>query len=56
MLSGKIEYRHGDSTYILSPGDSLTFRGEVPHGPENLLECPISFLSIISYPPQNNES
>lgn len=51
MLSGKIEYRHGDSTYVLSPGDSLTFRGEIPHGPENLLECPITFLSIIIYPP-----
>lgn len=51
MLSGKIEYRHGDSTYILAPGDALTFRGEVPHGPENLLECPITFLSIIIYPP-----
>jgi len=22
-LSGQIEYRHGDKTYILSPGDSL---------------------------------
>jgi len=50
MLSGKIEYRHGDSTYVLSPGDALTFRGEVPHGPENLIECPITFLSIIMYP------
>lgn len=50
MLSGKIEYRHGDSTYVLSPGDALTFRGEVPHGPESLIECPITFLSIIMYP------
>jgi transcriptional regulator with XRE-family HTH domain len=49
MLGGKIEYRHGNSTYVLSPGDSLTFRGEIPHGPEKLLECPITFLSIIIY-------
>lgn len=55
MLSGKIEYRHGDSTYVLSPGDALTFRGEVPHGPENLLECPITFLSIIMYPPNGEQ-
>jgi transcriptional regulator with XRE-family HTH domain len=51
MLSGKIEYRHGDSTYVLTPGDSLTFRGDVPHGPENLLECPITFISVTIYPP-----
>ena len=50
MLSGKIEYRHGDSTYVLSPGDALTFDGAVPHGPETLLECPITFLSVIMYP------
>jgi transcriptional regulator with XRE-family HTH domain len=56
LLSGKIEYRHGDSTYVLSPGDSLTFRADIPHGPENLLECPITFLSIIIYPPHTTES
>ncbi len=49
MLEGKIEYRHGQNTYLLEPGDSLTFRGEVPHGPENLLQCPIRFLSVIIY-------
>ncbi|WP_151445586.1 helix-turn-helix domain-containing protein [Lacisediminimonas profundi] len=54
MLGGKIEYRHGNSTYVLSPGDALTFRGEIPHGPENLLECPITFLSVIIYPPEES--
>ncbi len=49
MLRGKIEYRHGQQTYLLEPGDSLTFRGDVPHGPERLLELPIHFLSIIIY-------
>ena len=49
MLEGKIEYRHGQSTYVLEPGDSLTFRGEVPHGPETLIQCPIRFLSVIIY-------
>ncbi len=51
MLEGKIEYRHGQNTYVLSPGDSLTFRGEIPHGPEKLIKCPIRFLSILMYPP-----
>ena len=49
MLTGKIEYRHGQHTYVLEPGDALTFRGEVPHGPEKLLEVPIRFLSVIVY-------
>jgi len=49
MLEGKIEYRHGQSTYLLLPGDSLTFRGDIPHGPEKLIELPIRFLAIIYY-------
>jgi DNA-binding XRE family transcriptional regulator len=49
MLKGKIEYRHGQKTYVLEPGDSLTFRGDIAHGPERLIELPIEFLSIIIY-------
>lgn len=49
MLDGKLEYRHGQNTYLLKPGDSLTFRGEIPHGPEKLIELPIRFLAIIYY-------
>ena len=51
MLKGKLEYRHGQQTYRLEPGDALTFRGDVPHGPERLLDLPIFFLSIIVYGP-----
>ena len=49
ILDGVIEYRHGQKTYVLKKGDSLTFRGDIPHGPENLIKLPISFLSIIIY-------
>jgi transcriptional regulator with XRE-family HTH domain len=49
MLEGEIEYRHGQHTYVLGPGDSLTFRGSVPHGPEKLIELPIKFLAMIMY-------
>lgn len=49
LLEGRIEYRHGSETYLLEPGDSLTFKGEVPHGPERLLQVPIKMLSIIIY-------
>jgi len=50
MLEGLIEYRCGQSTYLLEPGDSLTFSGEVPHGPEKLVRFPIKFLSFTVYP------
>lgn len=49
MLKGVIEYRHGQQTYILHPGDTLTFRGDIPHGPERLIKTPIQFLSIFVY-------
>ena len=49
ILEGRIEYRHGQQPYALGPGDSLTFRGDVPHGPETLIETPIRMLSIIVY-------
>jgi transcriptional regulator with XRE-family HTH domain len=50
ILEGRLEYRHGQSTYLLEPGDSLTFAGDIPHGPERLIQLPIRFLAIIHYP------
>jgi DNA-binding XRE family transcriptional regulator len=50
MLQGKLNYRHGQQTYCLEVGDSFTFRGDIPHGPETLLELPIRFLAILYYP------
>lgn len=49
LLTGKMEYRHGPHTYHILPGDSLTFRGEVSHGPVRLIMTPIIFLSLIIY-------
>jgi transcriptional regulator with XRE-family HTH domain len=49
MLTGVIHYRHGRHTYVLRPGDTLTFRGDVPHGPERLEKIPIRMLSLIIY-------
>jgi transcriptional regulator with XRE-family HTH domain len=49
ILEGSLRYRHGSETYLLKPGDSLTFRGDVPHGPDTLLKLPIRMLSIIVY-------
>ena len=50
MLSGILHYRHGRQTYVLKPGDTLTFRGDVAHGPERLEKVPIRMLSVIIYP------
>ncbi len=49
MLEGTLEYRVGEETFVLNSGDSLTFRGEIPHRPENLIKTPIKFLAIIHY-------
>ena len=54
MLTGVIEYRHGKQTYLLEPGDTFTFRGEVPHGPERLIKIPIRMLSVIIYNDEDN--
>lgn len=48
VLSGSMVYRHGDATYPLGPGDSLFFDSDVIHGPEELIEVPVRFLSVIS--------
>lgn len=50
MLAGKMDYGHGHSTYRLGPGDSLQFDGEGAHGPVNLVQVPIRFLSVIAFP------
>lgn len=57
MLEGEVEYRVGDEVFLLQPGDSLTFRGEIPHRPEKHTKLPIKFLAIIHYDmPGGNET
>jgi transcriptional regulator with XRE-family HTH domain len=55
MLEGKLEYRVGNETYLLETGDSLTFRGEIPHRPEKMHTSPIRFLAIIHYDAPGSE-
>ncbi|EAQ26646.1 MULTISPECIES: helix-turn-helix domain-containing protein [unclassified Roseovarius] len=50
MLEGEVGYRHGNETYHLTPGDTLFFDADSPHGPDQLIRFPIRYLSIISYP------
>jgi DNA-binding XRE family transcriptional regulator len=50
FLEGEVEYRHGDQTFLMQPGDSLFFDADAPHGPERHIKLPARFLSIIAYP------
>jgi len=47
VLQGSMVYRHLNATYTLTPGDSLFFDSDAPHGPEELVELPVRFLSVI---------
>ncbi len=51
MITGRMEYLCGNSRYLLEPGDTMQFVGEVPHGPHTLIELPIQFLSVKSIQP-----
>lgn len=53
FLEGEVEYRHGDQTFLMQPGDSLFFDADAPHGPEKLNKLPARYLSVISYPQAN---
>ncbi|OLT96009.1 helix-turn-helix domain-containing protein [Mycobacterium syngnathidarum] len=50
MLEGIMDYSHSRSVYRLHPGDSLQIDGEGAHGPVDLIELPIRFLSVIAFP------
>jgi transcriptional regulator with XRE-family HTH domain len=50
MLSGEVEYAHADRTYRLRAGDAILFDSGAPHGPQTLVELPMTYLSIIVYP------
>ena len=55
MLEGQVGYRHADKTYLLQPGDSLFFDSDAPHGPDELIELPARYLSIICYLRESEE-
>ena len=54
LLSGILHYRHGRHTYVMKPGGTLTFRGDIAHGPERLEKVPIRMLSLIIYGNDND--
>ena len=50
LLEGVMDYGHSRSVYRLHPGDSLQIDGEGAHGPVDLIQLPIRFLSVIAFP------
>ncbi len=50
MLEGTVEYGYGSKRYVLEPGATMQFRGEVAHGPTKLIDLPIRFLSLKVHP------
>jgi len=49
VLEGVLTYGHGEARYEMRPGDSLVFDGEGSHGPVELTELPIRFLTVTGY-------
>lgn len=49
MLDGVMRYVHGEARYEMHAGDSLIFDGEGPHGPEELVTLPITFLTVTGF-------
>ena len=49
LLEGEVGYRHADKLYSMTPGDSLFFDADAPHGPEELKKLPIRLISVIVY-------
>ena len=49
ILEGEVVDRHADKLYPMAPGGSLFFDADAPHGPVELVQLPIRFLSVITY-------
>jgi len=50
VLSGSLDYGYGGNRYRLDPGDTMQIHGEVAHGPVEIVDLPVRFLSIKVYP------
>ncbi len=50
VLSGALDYGYGGKNYRLEEGDTMQIHGEVAHGPVEIIDLPVRFLSIKVYP------
>jgi transcriptional regulator with XRE-family HTH domain len=51
VLEGCLEFQIRGETYLLNPGDALTFKAALPHQWRNVAEGPTKVLWVISPPP-----
>lgn len=49
VLDGAMVYGHGGASYTMRVGDALQLDGEGAHGPQQLLELPVRFLSVTAH-------
>jgi quercetin dioxygenase-like cupin family protein len=47
VTSGEVFFHVGGQDYILKPGDSLHFNGEVPHHWENVTDKPAELIWMV---------
>ncbi|RYE67275.1 MAG: cupin domain-containing protein, partial [Oxalobacteraceae bacterium] len=47
LVSGRARYRYGGKLVTLEKGDSLLFEASALHGVEEILEAPVSYLTVI---------
>tara|TARA_A100001037_G_scaffold304808_1_gene342860 strand:- start:1097 stop:1726 length:630 start_codon:yes stop_codon:yes gene_type:complete len=50
MLEGSMDYGYGPKNYRLEVGDTIQIHGEVAHGPVELVEVPVRFMSVKVFP------
>ncbi|SJM65219.1 Transcriptional regulator, MerR family [Gulosibacter sp. 10] len=48
IIEGVMDYQHQETTYRMEPGDSILFDGEGVHGPAQIVEAPVRFLSVFA--------
>ncbi|WP_323671534.1 helix-turn-helix domain-containing protein [Candidatus Poriferisodalis multihospitum] len=56
VLEGSLSYGYGGKAYLLNTGDTMQIHGEVAHGPVELVELPVRFISIKVYPASETRS
>lgn len=47
LLSGRVRFRCGASVMAFNAGDSLLFDANAPHGVEEVMQGPVSYLSVL---------